>query len=783
MPLHEDQYIITPAQDELGRRTLVNLIVNAIKAKVQEPHGTLTFGIYGAWGEGKTTTMRMVEYELRLNRVSCLWFNPWSFSDEKRMVREFFGTLASFTHPDARFWEIIPSYRDAYLHSEDISSDAVLTSYHTTLAKCLPFDGRNLDAIKKEISNRLEKENQHIVVFIDDADRLETEEVQTMFKMIRQVLDFKNVIYVIGVDPDVVALQLGKQYGDNQQARGRDYMEKIINIPIVLPVVQDALLEELIRKEIIGVWRENNLPVDEKEADLVAAALLPVMTTKRAVDRFANQLSFCVPTIGVETEFVDLCLVESLKYLDEKGWMEVYLQKRGLLKEGILFPPGKEREEEGKRVMEDSVSKVLAHYPERWKAYVKGILENHLFAKTHGYPVNQLSRSINDEKYFRQYFIAGIPQETIPRADALVFADLLLQDSPKAIEWIDEKLKSYSTTEVDRSACLALDINRKTDSTVVAAKMVETLAFSGLADNYGYHTVNNPSMTDATIYAYIIPHYMVKRTQEGVRFVDKDKEAEVLTRVFQSAPLNFCMSLFTGIYDNESTRPEKGSSSKLFDIIKERILKKERLAIFDYSYPIKRCFFLEWKATNNVEYTEYWTDILKDDSFDLGGVIKEWLIAVSPQGQLSEIETLAEILRPADNEMKKNLIRSKWKDDKLVRLFVWNCGLFEKSYGDEPIYKNTEELMKNIEISENTIMGANGKRVKITILRTAIPVTNVNAINEMMDLAVSEYVLTSGHSTFVDEHTDTPNYRIVISDFNDIEFKPYDGQHLDLMKQ
>ena len=60
MALHEDQFIITPAQDELGRKELVGLIVNAIKSKVQKPHGPLTFGIYGAWGEGKTTTIRMV---------------------------------------------------------------------------------------------------------------------------------------------------------------------------------------------------------------------------------------------------------------------------------------------------------------------------------------------------------------------------------------------------------------------------------------------------------------------------------------------------------------------------------------------------------------------------------------------------------------------------------------------------------------------------------------------------------------------------------------------------
>ena len=151
---------------------------------------------------------------------------------------------------------------------------------------------------------------------------------------------------------------------------------------------------------------------------------------------------------------------------------------------------------------------------------------------------------------------------------------------------------------------------------------------------------------------------------------------------------------------------------------------------------------------------------------------------MSPQHQLQEITTLAELLTPVAKEMKENLLRSKLKDDKLFRLFVWNCGLFEKSFGEEPIYNNTEELMKNIEINESVIDGEGGKRVKIAILRATVPITNIQAINDLMDLAVSEYVLTAGHNTFVEEHKDTPNLRIVISDLNAIDFKPYDGEHL-----
>lgn len=88
--------------------------------------------------------------------------------------------------------------------------------------------------------------------------------------------------------------------------------------------------------------------------------------------------------------------------------------------------------------------------------------------------------------------------------------------------------------------------------------------------------------------------------------------------------------------------------------------------------------------------------------------------------------------------------------------------------------------MQNIDLFEKVITPQNGKSFKIAILRAGVSCNPemINAINTMMDNAVSEYVGTKGHNTFVEEHRDTPNIRIVISDFNNIGFKPLEGETL-----
>ena len=88
--------------------------------------------------------------------------------------------------------------------------------------------------------------------------------------------------------------------------------------------------------------------------------------------------------------------------------------------------------------------------------------------------------------------------------------------------------------------------------------------------------------------------------------------------------------------------------------------------------------------------------------------------------------------------------------------------------------------MKKVGLFETVIKQESGKCFKIAVLRANVPCdpSKIEAIKAEMEDAVSEYVGTKGHNTFVEEHPDTPNLRIIISDLNDIDSVPFDGQTL-----
>lgn len=92
--IKEDIPISSLSEDGLGRKSLVRLVVDAIKNNMSHAHPAMTMGIYGAWGEGKTSVMQMVKSELEKEYLT-IWYNPWSVADENKILMEFFSQLSN----------------------------------------------------------------------------------------------------------------------------------------------------------------------------------------------------------------------------------------------------------------------------------------------------------------------------------------------------------------------------------------------------------------------------------------------------------------------------------------------------------------------------------------------------------------------------------------------------------------------------------------------------------------------------------------------------------------
>src|SRR5215203_7540452 len=103
--LSSDQPLDDPADDRLGYALFAERLAASVQTMI--PTRGLVIALYGAWGSGKSTVLGFVEHYLRQKPVVeqplVVNFNPWWFSGQENLTRQFFNQLlASLDSGDSR---------------------------------------------------------------------------------------------------------------------------------------------------------------------------------------------------------------------------------------------------------------------------------------------------------------------------------------------------------------------------------------------------------------------------------------------------------------------------------------------------------------------------------------------------------------------------------------------------------------------------------------------------------------------------------------------------------
>ncbi|GAB4452818.1 MAG: hypothetical protein Kow0031_35150 [Anaerolineae bacterium] len=99
--------------------------------------------------------------------------------------------------------------------------------------------------------------NQRLVVFVDDLDRCLPERTVEVLEAIKLFLDAEGCIFVLGIDPPKVQQGIRLRYeGNLTEEEGADYLEKIIQLPFVLPTIDSGYMVNFV----------NSLQVDFPDA-------------------------------------------------------------------------------------------------------------------------------------------------------------------------------------------------------------------------------------------------------------------------------------------------------------------------------------------------------------------------------------------------------------------------------------------------------------------------------------------------------------------------------------
>ena len=327
-----DQPIHSKRKDRFNRAVFAQRIADTAASR-SDP-SSIVIGLYGPWGCGKTSTLNLVEEALDdHSNVVVVRFNPWLYGSEERQLRGFFDTLAaalgrSLPTIAEEIGNLLRDYGGLLLLASFSVAGVGLPNPSDALPRIGDsLAGVKLDELKQQIEEVLEQAGKRVMVLIDDIDRLERAEIQAIFKLVKLSASFTSTSYVLSFDDEMVASSLGERYAQAGHEAGRDYLAKIIQVPLHLPPFDAIELRQVVFDGVAGALRQSRIELAEEEVNAFARhfieGLEPRLATARHAKLYINSVTFALPLLEEEAHPVDLLLMEGIRVFYPKMYLAI----------------------------------------------------------------------------------------------------------------------------------------------------------------------------------------------------------------------------------------------------------------------------------------------------------------------------------------------------------------------------------------------------------------------------------------------------------------------------
>lgn len=308
MTITGDNPIRHPRDDTLGRTAVAESFARQVLA-LDTTEGVVV-GVLGAWGSGKTSFVNLARKEFAQADVHILDFNPWMFSGTQQLVEHFFDELTAQLkiRPDLsnKIGKALDNYSDVFTGVARVATKGLGRFLQRKKKKT--GISQNRDRVEQNLKNL----DKPIVVVLDDIDRLLVSEIRDVFRLVRLTANFPNIIYIVAFDRTRVEKALSEQKGMS----GRDYLEKILQVAIDLPVIPDRVLHQQISSAIDEAlsYIEDTGPFDEQVwPDVFMEIIQPLIRNMRDVRRYAAAIHGTVADLHRKIALVDVLALEAVR--------------------------------------------------------------------------------------------------------------------------------------------------------------------------------------------------------------------------------------------------------------------------------------------------------------------------------------------------------------------------------------------------------------------------------------------------------------------------------------
>ncbi len=368
-----DRPIENSSEDLLSRGDFVEKLDKAISNWKGEE--SLIIGLYGKWGDGKTSVKNLLKNKLQKTDIEILEFNPWQWGHSQNLTKTLIKELSSVVSKNdkgEKISEKLEEYSAILFPKNNVfnllsntmerifvfisACGMPITNYFFKESPKLQFfiivlftllllwgllgnllkdkfynkEEKSLEDSKSDLKKLIEKYDKSILIIIDDIDRLYPNEIRELFKVIKSNLDFPNIIFLTLFQRGVVENSLQ----ENGVDFGKGYLEKIIQVGIDLPSISKHEIDEILCREldkVIKKYKASNHFDQDRWTKLLYGSLCDYFKNLRDIKRFISILKFDMEQLYIrnvfEGNFIDLVGINTLKMFEPAHYKNIFINK------------------------------------------------------------------------------------------------------------------------------------------------------------------------------------------------------------------------------------------------------------------------------------------------------------------------------------------------------------------------------------------------------------------------------------------------------------------------
>ncbi|HDV9072344.1 TPA: AAA family ATPase, partial [Klebsiella michiganensis] len=354
---HNDHPILGGQNDPdlLNRLDFSNHLANILL--LNHDDDCLTVSIEAEWGYGKTSVINLIKGALNKKDTLpiIIEYNPWLAGQPESLIQDFLLQFSSQLNIKDKSEEALEVSKKLIAYSSLFSVaklvpgtepwasiiEKVFSRFGSATKKIAELKKLDLLGRKKQVEEAIKKIKYPIVVIIDDIDRLTPAETFQVLRLIKAVADFSGTSFLLAFDPNYLISVLDK----NNIVNSSEYINKIIQLRVSLPVISERDMNELASAELERLSDKSLTERFESDQERLSWIyhnyFKQLIKNPRELKRFFNHLRFVLEQIEGQVCFSDLFALSlvatksNLVYEHIKKTPEAYIGKR-FTNDGLL---------------------------------------------------------------------------------------------------------------------------------------------------------------------------------------------------------------------------------------------------------------------------------------------------------------------------------------------------------------------------------------------------------------------------------------------------------------